>query len=443
MRLFLSLIIIVCSNSAFSKFESSVEKLIDKHKISKRSLGIAILNSEGKVVYKLNEDKFKIPASLTKIAVSGAVLDNFPPSHKFSTKIYTDKTPFQNTLFGNIYLKGDGDPSFTSERMWFLVNEFKRQKIYTIEGDIVLDDYIFDDLWIDPKRSKKRVSRAYDSPTFGLSFNWNSLNIFVKPSGLHKPSQITLDPENLFFDLVNKTKTSPFPTKITTNLSGKKVTVRGIFNQKSDEKVFYVPVKDNLWGARHLKYFLDRRGIKVKGKVKRGKLPKNAKLVAKSDGADVFEIVKMMMKFSNNFISEMMTKQLALKNGASKGSINKGLEVIKSHLDKYTDSKDFKIQSVSGLSRHNNFKALSLAKLLYAYKNLKYSTEFVSSLPIGGLDGTLKKRKIPNTIRAKTGQLNGVYAIAGYADYPEKVFVIMYNGTTNVRPFMDELLNLL
>ena len=443
MRFFLSLIIIVFSNPAFSNFESSVEKLIEKYKISKRLLSVSVLNSDGKVIYKLNEDKFKIPASLTKIVVAGAMLENFTPNHKFSTTIYIDKTPSQNALFGNIYLKGGGDPSFTSERMWYLVNEFKRQDINIIEGDIVLDDYIFDDLWIDPNRSTRRVSRAYDSPTFGFSFNWNSLNVFIKPTSLEKKSDVTLDPENVFFKLVNKTKTSSFPTKIETNLSDRTVTVSGQINAKSDERVFYVPVQDSLWGVHHLKYFLERRNIRVLGKIRRGKVPKNAKPVASSDGADMSEIVKMMMKFSNNFITEMMTKHLALKKGSKKGNIKKGLQIIKSHLESHVDSKDFKIQSVSGLSRKNNFKALSLAKLLHEYKNLKYSTEFVASLPIGGLDGTLKKRKIPNTIRAKTGQLNGVYAIAGYADYPNKVFVIMYNGARNVRPFIDELVSLL
>ena len=68
--------------------------------------------------------------------------------------------------------------------MWFLVNDFYRQNLKAIEGDIIVDDLLFDDIRFDKSRESARVDRAFDSPVGAMSFNWNSVNIFIKPAAL-------------------------------------------------------------------------------------------------------------------------------------------------------------------------------------------------------------------------------------------------------------------
>ena len=440
---------LILFNQSFSlaaqDLEKSIDNILEQHSIKKKNIGIVVLDNSGKALYNLNGDQFKIPASLTKIPVAGAVLDYFSPNHTFSTNLFIDKKPVDGVLSGNLYIKGDGDPSFTSERMWYLVNEFTRQGIKKVEGDIIVDDYIFDEKYVDPGRSTPRVSRAYDSLTFGLSFNWNSLNVFVTPSELGKQALVSIDPYNSHLKVSNKTKTSKKASRVSASFSKDQVTVRGNVGIKSKEKAYYAPVKDNLWGGQNLKLFLSQRGISVDGGVKRGKI-KNATIVATSPSATIGELVKMMMKFSNNFISEMLVKHLSLKVGAKRGNIAQGIEAIGSHINKNfknLSANDFVIESVSGLSHKNSFKPMSLARLLFAYKNLKYNHEFMSALPIGGLDGTLKNRKMSQNVRAKTGQLNNVYAIAGYVSESDLVFVMIYNGNKYALSFMDKLVGVL
>ncbi len=446
MKSIIALIISTNLSMASNNTEQSLDRLFKKYSIKKKSIGLVVLDKKGESVYQINENRFKIPASLTKIPVAGAILENFSPNHTFKTRLYINKKPVKNKLQGNLYIKGDGDPSFTSERLWYLVNEFKRQGITHINGNIVVDDFIFDDNWIDPGRSTPRVNRAYDSPAFGLSFNWNSLNVFVKPSQIGKPAIVSVDPENNNFK--NKTLTSKNTSRVATDLSDNFLTISGRVQSSDKEKLYYTPVKDNLWAGKALKSFLSRRGISVDGKVIRSKVPKNAVEVASSPSATVGDIVKMMMKFSNNFIAEMMAKHLSIKARALRGNIAGGIKVINLHVSKINKDlnvspNDFVIHSVSGLSHKNRFKPLSLAKLLFAYKKLQYNYEFMASLPIGGLDGTLKNRNLSQAVRAKTGQLNNVYGIAGYINDSEKVFVIIYNGKKNVLSFMDELIGLL
>ncbi len=441
---------LILFNQSFALAAQDLEKPIDnilkQHSIKKRHIGIVVLDNEGKTLYNLNGDQFKIPASLTKIPVAGAILDYFSPNYTFNTNLFIDKKPIDGVLSGNLYIKGDGDPSFTSERMWYLVNEFTRQGIKKVEGDIIVDDYIFNEKYVDPGRSTPRVSRAYDSLTFGLSFNWNSLNVFVKPSELGKQALISIDPHSAHLKVNNKTKTSKKASRVSASFSKGRVTVSGNVGIKSKEKAYYAPITDNLWGGQNLKLFLAQRDISIDGEVKRGKVTKTATLVATSPSATVGELVKMMMKFSNNFISEMLVKHLSLKIGAKRGNIGQGIRAIESHINKNfknLNANDFIIKSVSGLSHKNSFKPMSLARLLLAYKSLKYNYEFMSALPIGGLDGTLKNRKMSQNIRAKTGQLNNVYGIAGYVGKSDLVFVIIYNGNKYALSFMDKLVGVL
>ena len=95
-------------------------QILQKNGIHKDQIGIEI-SSGSKKLFTLNPDKKFMPASVTKILTAYAVLKSFPLNYKFKTELYLDEK--------NLYIKGGGDPSFVSENMWFLVNDFVRQNI--------------------------------------------------------------------------------------------------------------------------------------------------------------------------------------------------------------------------------------------------------------------------------------------------------------------------
>ena len=144
----------------------------------------------------LNQFEKKIPASVSKMLTSYAVLSRFPLGSKFLTRVYSDQN--------NIYLKGGGDPSFVSENLWYMVNELTRRNLRTISGDIIVDDSLFDKVRFDESRESQRVDRAYDSPVGAMSFNWNAVNVFVKPTRSGEKAQVVVDPENDFYELTPK-----------------------------------------------------------------------------------------------------------------------------------------------------------------------------------------------------------------------------------------------
>lgn len=435
--------------SSKNKINAEFSAVLKKYKINPEHVSLQMLN-DSEEVFSVNADNKKIPASVSKILTSFAVVKKLPIGHKFYTRLYSDGK--------NIYLKGGGDPSFVSENLWFLVNELTRTGIKTIKGNIVIDDSLFDQIRFDGSRQDARVDRAYDSPVGAMSFNWNAVNIFVRPAKkMGEKAFVNLDPDCGFFELVNNAVTVAGQAKkeLAVNISNseKLITVSGEIAIGDGEKTIFKNVAEpDLWSGTNLIYFLEQRDIAVEGKVISGKVPDDAELLATYESKNLGYILADMNKFSNNYVAEMLVKGLAAQEKKSGASLKQGVEIIREELAKIGLSRDeVVVLNPSGLTRDNLFSAASLNKVLTEVKkDFSIYPIFLSGLPIAGIDGTLKKR-MKNTIaegwvRAKTGYLDGVVSLAGFAgrrDGTVLTFAFLYNGPrdeSDVREAFDQLL---
>ena len=143
--------------------DKHIYQIIKKHGHELENLGL-IVEDNGTVIFSHNADKQFVPASLTKLVTAGALLKNVPLNTKFVTQLKSNGPITSGTLKGNVCLEGGGDPSFVSEKMWFLVNEFTRNQIVEINGDLIIDATRFDQENFDLGRGNFRVDRAYDAP---------------------------------------------------------------------------------------------------------------------------------------------------------------------------------------------------------------------------------------------------------------------------------------
>lgn len=435
-----------------SKLNSKIQKLIQKSAASASDLGILIkrkTDSGIKTIYSLNSKKQFNPASLTKLLTASAVLNVIPQDYKFKTTLSSNASVEDGVLKGDIYLVGGGDPGFVSENMWVLVNHFSRKNIKKIEGNIIVDDYLFDQQRFDPSRGDERVSRAYDSPIGAMSFNWNSVNVYVSPSQVGKSAHITLDPVSDYLNLRGEVKTVAMGKGTKVNIARIKngdtkntVLVSGQIESGSDEKVIYRSItQPDYWSGEQLKSFLLQRDIEVTGNIIKGKAPNSVETLAEVESKPLAKIMKDIMKFSNNYVAEMMTKNLSVLKSHTPGSMAWGLESIREYLTAIglKRGKDYRIVNPSGLTRNNAITPRALAVVLDHIKNqFPIYPEFLSALPIGGVDGTLKSRfkNVKGWVRAKTGLLNGVSGLAGYASNEsglEYDFVMIYNGANRHR----------
>jgi D-alanyl-D-alanine carboxypeptidase/D-alanyl-D-alanine-endopeptidase (penicillin-binding protein 4) len=453
----------IAQTNELESLKAEVQKLIKKSGVPESDLGLYVTSGEGdnqEVIYDLNSKKKMIPASISKVATASASLEYFPPGHKFKTQLLSEANVHEKVLKGDLYLKGGGDPSFVSENMWVLVNNFKRTEIQKVEGDIVVDDSLFDAKRFDESRQKERVDRAYDAPVGAMSFNWNSINIYVRPGAKSgEPARVFLDPENDYVRLINKTTTgsgsesSAVASRVEdASFGGDVIHVGGKIGKGAKEAAIYKNItKPDLWSGYNLKSFLAQRGIAVTGKIRVGKSTERMTLLAESESKSIEQVLADMNKFSNNYVAEMLTKNMgSLK--AVPGTLSSGMEMINAHLKKLGLPDDqYTILNPSGLTRDNRISPFAMWKIIMHLKNdFQVQPEFLTSLPIAGIDGTLKKRMKNSAgerwVRAKTGFLTDVVSLAGYAGRKDGrvfAFTFIFNGSKDeafVRSFFDQIL---
>ena len=447
----------------FQLFTPTIEQAIETSGIPVSNLGVVVADATT-VLFQLNGEQLFNPASLTKIFTTSALLDSLSPALQFKTEFLSDHPVNDSTLKGNLYLRGGGDPSFVSESLWNLVNNLSRTGVRTIEGELILDDSRFD--------SKKRSTRLetssrapYNAPIGALSFNWNTANIYVRPG--EQPDQsvdLYIDPSPLYFSTIqNEAKTtkqsrnSSLTVSIQENENSNResLTLRGHIPLFRKEKLIYNNISyPALWTGWNTIDFLTQRGITFKNganqdRVNKGVTPNTARVLAQWNGKTLSENVRLMMKYSSNFMVDMLVKNLAVEKGKTPGSLHEGLKIINHHIHHQLGipNEEYQLEEASGLSRNNRFQAIHLLKAFLYWENHPLQPEFESSFAIAGQDGNLQ-RAFSNTLNAKMyakpGRLNGVSGLAGFFKTPtgKKIFFIfLFNGSTQQQAKADLLLN--
>ncbi|MFK8138876.1 MAG: D-alanyl-D-alanine carboxypeptidase/D-alanyl-D-alanine-endopeptidase [Bdellovibrionales bacterium] len=405
--------------------------------IPKKDISLHITNKNNDI-FKWNSNKKRIPASLTKIFIASAAFDLLGSDYIWTSKITTGAVRKGKELKGHMCFSGGGNPSLISEKMWELANRFHRTGIRTVSGDIIVDSSFFDRELYASGRQASRVSRAYDSPVSGASFNWNSVNLFVSLDAAGKPI-VYADPENRYITIDNKLKIGKkrnVKIERLSSLAGDKFIVSGSVPKGFKEKAFYRAItQPDMWTGENLKSFLERRGVVVAGRVRTGFCSPAERELARVESKKLSLVVMDMMKFSNNFLTEILVKTIAKKaNPNDPGSMKSGMVELKKYFAKALPGKKIDIPSVSGLSQKNKIATDDLITILAKkYGDFSSKYEFVSSFPISGRDGTLKNRmqSIEGSVRAKTGLLSGVVGLAGFIQGQsgqEYYFVMVLNS---------------
>lgn len=381
----------------------------------------------GRVLFEKNPDLPLVPASTMKVVTSCAALRSLRPDFKFVTEVLVDGE--KGSSVDNIYLKGHGDPYLVSERLFALTRELRNYGLSEVRGNIVVDDSYF--IPGHPVDENEKIGyRSYHAPYSALSLNFNSLKIAVSPGGrVGEPAEVLADPASeyaLVKGEVTTTKGGKTPRpqiSKTVAKSGKEIIrVSGSIGVKAKEKGLYVNVANpSLYTGYVFKEFLLREGIRVTGKVVRGKVPQSATHYLEYESFPLGIIVYWLNKFSNNFMAEQLSLAMGAQLFGPPGTREKGLSAIRRHLLSLGIGEgSFKLSEGSGLSRKNRLSAGVLVRVLTAASQaFTYNAEFVASLGVSGVDGTLREKlndpAVVRRIRAKTGNLRGVNALAGFA----------------------------
>ena len=383
------------------------------------------LNS-GRILMEKNPDLPLTPASTLKIVTSLSALGTLGPDYRFSTQVFTDY--IRGGEVGNLFLKGHGDPHLVTEELFVLVRELANKGLTEIRGSIVVDDSFFK-----PDKPLDEVEelgyRSYHAPYSALSLNFNSVKIVVIPGpAIGKTARLLSDPSSDYLRLTGHVLTTPGSGNTKIELSKKlsenereHVVVSGSIGVESAPKGKYVNVQNPaLYTGLVFKELLLREGIKVRGNVIEGITPENVSLFSEHLSKPLSLIVYWLDKLSNNFMAEQICLAMGAYVHGAPGTRQKGLDAMGKFLVKSgAPETNFSLADASGLSRSNKISASALVKILaIGSQDFDFSPEFISSLGIAGVDGTLKEKfkdeNIKRRIRAKTGTLRGVNALAGF-----------------------------
>ncbi len=383
----------------------------------------------GRVLACGNCDDQLMPASTLKLLTSAAALDRLGLGFKWETKFYTDGTFRDGKIDGNLYIRGFGDPALITERLYLIAADVKNRLFREVTGDVIVDASYFDAEMLNPAWDGFEDSdRSYVAVTSAVSVNFNSLTGAVVPGEKRgDPAAAYLEPVTKFVRIENRAVTgspsSPLTLVASRTGTGEKpvIQVKGSIPSSMEVKRFYRQVPDPvLYAGNILKEFMEREGVKFRGKVRAGKTPENAKIVQTFTSPPLSEVLRYLNKYSNNFVAEMLLKTLGAQVKGEPGTSAKGLEAVKEFAaDIGMDLSKLEIVDGSGLSRKNRMTARELGKVLdWAFHDAEIFPEYASSLPVSATDGTIRRRlKNPKTaqrIRGKTGLLDGVTALAGY-----------------------------
>lgn len=374
-------------------------------------------------------DTLRNPASVMKLVTTYAALDLLGPQYTWTSAAYLDAPVVEGVLNGNLILQGSGDPVLTWDKFGQWLRDMRLRGLRQINGDLVIDRSFFAGYMTGDSNGFDDIPwRAYNARPDALLLNFNALTLRLASKG-SQATVVSLIPfKNLTID--NQLELSQGPCgnwkgalypHVEFNEKGLQVRLRGRYAQECDEKLLHLSVDDSAqFAAGIFRSLWQELGGTWIGKLRvvdtPSTSPTSLAVFAKWESPPLADILRDMNKFSNNTIARQIFLNLKALDPTPAHNAE---QLIRARMA----SKDLNLPSLalengSGLSRKERISAQDLAALLKSVWHDARMPDFVSTLPIAGLDGTVKKRFKNNSITGraylKTGTLNDVKATAGY-----------------------------
>jgi D-alanyl-D-alanine carboxypeptidase/D-alanyl-D-alanine-endopeptidase (penicillin-binding protein 4) len=398
-------------------------------------------------------DRSLNPASVIKLVTTFAALEILGPAYTWKTEAYLRGTLTGDRLNGDLVLKGYGDPKLTIENFWLFVRDLRNRGVREITGDLVLDRSFFAIDDHDPAQFDNEPTRPYNVGADALLLNFKSFRLRFVPDEEKRAVAVYSEPVLPQVMVVNNLYLAPgfcdvWPDKPARD--GNTLTFFGTFPSSCGEKSrSFSMLTPNEYMAAVFGQFWLQAGGSWSGRVREAEVPTNARLLSSWESAALAESIRDINKFSNN----VMARNVFLTLGAQDGkpaTLEKSDRAVSDWLARRGISfPEMRIENGAGLSRTTRISARQLGELLIAAWNSPLMPEYVASLPLAAVDGTMRRRlnnsPVAGQAHVKTGYLDGVRAISGYVmDSRGRmlvvVFLINHPGARNAQAAVDALL---
>lgn len=418
--------------AAQNQFGGVVEQFLNQPNYKNAGLGISIYDIETeKEIFNYRAEKLMVPASTLKLVTSAAALDILGSDYRFKTLVASTGNIKNNTLKGNLVIKGGGDPVlgsryfrddyFAPDFLDVWVQKIKNTGITQIKGDIIFDGSAYSNEIIPPTWIWEDMGNYYGAGASAFSVYDNTFRItFRSPRKAGQATKIiAVWPKIEGLEITNRVVSSDenrdlayvFGSPIDT-----KREIRGTIpkNRKAFTIKASMPNPEQIL-ANELFEKLAKTGVFISGKIKSEKADvKNLNEIYTQQSPPLNEIIKVLNHESVNLIAEHLLKQIAYEK-TGLGDRQTGLEIVQNYWkNKGLNTHLLVMEDGSGLSHFNAVAPEFFTQLLLKMKN---NADFKQSLPTAG-KGTLYQFKPEyfenETLRAKSGSMTRVRCYAGY-----------------------------
>jgi len=401
-----------------------------------------------KTIYQFRSNNSTIPASTMKLVTTATALELLGPSFCFETKLEIDGTLSSNgVLNGNLYIRGGGDPTLGSEHLGdkdFLtkwVAKIQQIGIKRINGQIIADASLYDDLGVNPKWTWEDIGNYYAAGAYGISYMDNTYQLVLRSGDVGTtPEILRVIPELPALTFENNLKSTTIEFDSAYFYGAPHSYLRSIHGEIPANRMEYIIKGDipnpGLLLAEHFQDRLVASGISI------NRLPSdvayiqnNRRVILVQNSPPLSDIIRETNVKSNNGYAEQIFRYLALQKNKIATS-NGAVEVVRA----FWKSKGLPVEQLfmydgCGLSPVDAVSSGFYVDLLVYMQTISPNKEaFFNSLPVSGKSGTLtgflQKTPLQGKVHAKSGTISRVKCYAGYIDSKglNYVFAIMVNN---------------
>jgi len=450
-RLLLLLVLLTLpwpARTAEEALPATVQAVLNVRNVPHETLSVFVQDLDtDEVVLSWLDDVPRNPASTIKLLTTLAALDILGPTYQWQTRVYALGEVSDGRLQGDLLLEGRGDPFLVTERVWQLLRRLRQAGIYDIEGKLLLDDSFFHVTEADPAAFDGQPSRAYNVAPNALLMNFKVIRFWFEPDSATGKVRVWLDPalDNLKID--NNLQLVPGACKgyqrgitFVANESMDRVSLSGRFpNGCSSYWLDRTALSHKAYAYGLVASLLRESGGRIAGGWETAEVPDGLEPLFVFDSPPLADVIARVNKNSNNVMARHLLYTLSAEVLGEPGTESGGREVIGRWLeDNGLKLSGLALENGAGLSRNARMAARDFGALLRFAWHQPTMPEFVASMSLSGLDGTLSRRfngsPITGNAHLKTGSLDDVTAIAGYlqARSGRRFSVVMLHNHTDI-----------
>jgi D-alanyl-D-alanine carboxypeptidase/D-alanyl-D-alanine-endopeptidase (penicillin-binding protein 4) len=430
MRIPSLVLLCLAAGSAVAELPPEVQSVLTSLRVPADGVSIVVqaVDAAEPILSQL-PDTPRNPASVMKTVTTWSALESLGPTFEWPTEVYF-LGPFDGkTLDGDIAFKGYGDPYLVEEEVWKMLHALRRAGLEEIKGDFVFDDSYFTVDDEAPGAFDGEPYRSYNVVPNALLMNFKAVQFQIVPDLVADRVRVTTDPILSNLEISNGIKLGngscggfqrgvSFDHGNTGTLD--RAVLGGEYSRRCNAYSLSRAVLQHDTYAFGLFSALWREvGGKFSGKLKRSVVPAGSAPQLIWTSVPLGEVIRSINKNSNNVMTRQLVYTLGAQRFGAPGTRENGVRAIREFLEmRGLDVTPLEMHNGAGLSRDERVSARLLVGVLRSAARSPFAPEFMASLSLGGMDGTMRNRfnsgAIKTVTHVKTGRIDDVSALAGY-----------------------------